>query len=132
MTDIPQTEVSTLCPKAIVALQKGQLTNTLEWCNHIPFYRARSCFNLEQVNLSTLPVLLPEDLRQGWDNFRANDVKIVSIYASGGTLGSPKFIAYTKEDWEGAVEVTSRSLITCGITDLDHVAIIQPFGLWSI
>jgi phenylacetate-CoA ligase len=51
---------------------------------------------------------------------------------SGGTLRTPKLIAYTTGDWRESVLTTADALHALGVTRRDTLAILYPFGAWSI
>lgn len=104
-----------------------------------PFYQqryARCALDWEQLDaysqFQLLPLLEEGDIQQHSASFRHADVPITRVYCSGGTLGKPKSIYYTADDWQCSVTANVKCLRVAGVDRGDVVAILHPFGIWSI
>ena len=53
------------------------------------------------------------------------------VCASSGTVGRPKLLFRTEEDFEKSVNNQIRLMKWSGVKSGDIVAIVQPFGLWG-
>jgi phenylacetate-CoA ligase len=133
-------EIETMPLESLQTLQCNRLRSMVEYAgNCVPFYR--DLFSEARVDpskiltladLKTLPFTTKEDLRSHPLAFRATASPIARIHCSGGTTGKPKITCFTQHDWDEAVDVTARSLVTTGVTRSDVVAVVQPFGIWAI
>ena len=83
-------------------------------------------------DLKELPFTCPQDLIQYPLEFRTSDDSVSIIYCSGGTIGQPKILFYTREDLETIHNAIAGMLFMCGIRPSDTIALMQPFGIYFI
>jgi len=81
-------------------------------------------------DLRQLPFTNPDDVVRLSPYFRA--AQGVTIYASSGTTGKPKYSFFTPSDLERTYERTAASLKLCGFTANDVLAVAHGFGIWLI
>lgn len=91
------------------------------WTNFQNYDDFRSLSYLEQVQV-----------KQHSSDFRCSTIQSNRIYCSGGTIGQPKSIYYTEEDWKKSIEANIKCLKIANVNSRDIVAILQPFDIWSI
>ena len=129
-----------LTTQELAQLQFERLTATVERAySETRFYK--QLFNEHGVKpdqLKTLndfwrfPFVYPRDLREHPLDFRVASADITAIHCSGGTIGQPKTVLRTYQDYVQSCEILARLFYTNGIRAGDVVAILQPFGLWAI
>lgn len=133
-------EVETMKPGDVKRLQDERLRVLASYvAGNSPYYKNRLVNEklvLDSVasreDLQELPFTTKEDMRAFPFEFRATADRVHYVFCSGGTTGHPKIFFYTADDFRRACEIAARSFWTCGIRASDRVAIVQPFGIWSV
>ena len=83
-------------------------------------------------DLSELPIMTAQDLRENWNQLSVIDNNSFRVSTSGGTIGAPKFMIRTLNDWAISLDSHIRVLETAGLCRNHRLLIALPFDLWCI
>ncbi|MDQ0361531.1 phenylacetate--CoA ligase family protein [Breznakia pachnodae] len=87
--------------------------------------------DVENINeLTSIPLTSSIDLFKFSKEFKSN-ISFYKVCASSGTLGNPKLMFRTYEDFESSIFNQIMLMQKSGITRYDKIGIIQPFGFWG-
>ena len=85
-----------------------------------------------EARFEQLPLLEPTELIENAKLLRDPGQPAFRVSCSGGSLGNPKVLFRTADDWDASVANMARVLAICGVSAKDVLLIAQPFGIWSI
>ena len=123
-------DIETLERPALLRLQSGRLSATLERAARTPFYRGKLSAS---AHLSQLPFTTKEDLRAGFPyGFLAVPLdQVVRLHSSSGTTGNPTVIYHTGADIAAWQDLVARCMYMAGMRAADVFQNIMGYGLFT-
>lgn len=126
--DIPLEAVETLSPDALAALQREKLAALVKRAqNHSPFYRdhlkgidADAAFDLEAIPPLTKDLLVQNSPPVS-DALLTGPLAGAYVLRSGGTTGSPKFSAFSNDEFRQVTDLFKRTYGAAGLRSSDWV-----------
>jgi phenylacetate-coenzyme A ligase PaaK-like adenylate-forming protein len=82
--------------------------------------------------LVRLPVVGGEDLLARADEFRPETARPFRVTCSGGTVGRPKVLYRTAQDWAASTANVAELFRRAGVTGGEALLILQPLHTWGI
>lgn len=103
-----------------------------------PFYRehyAASPVDWDRIDeyaqFRLLPYLERSDVEQHSARFRCPETRVTRLSLSSGTVGLPKALYYSHDDWQHWIRVLAWLQHEAGVAPDDVEAILLAFGLWA-
>jgi len=106
------------------ALRAQQLAGVNRWLGK---HRAGLQPLQDLKELDGLPCMTAADLSHTVDT-----APFSAAFCSSGTTGAPKSLRYSANDLANAYLRTARTLVACGVTPTDRVALIVAFNAWLV
>jgi phenylacetate-CoA ligase len=119
-------------PDDLQRLQEKQLSQTVTWATHSPFYGRRlgsGALPATAAELAALPLTTKQDLRDNYPfgMLAVPKERLATYHESSGTAGHPTPSYYTAQDWTDLAERFARKWI--GMSAADIFLVRTPYAL---